>query len=278
MSIPTYSLNDGLAIPAIGFGTAKLHGFAATDAILSALDVGYRLIDTAMNYDNEGAVGKAVRLSGVPREQILVTTKLPGRFHEHDLAVAAVEESITRMGLDHVDIVLIHWPNPSRDRYVEAWQSLIECRERGLVRTIGVSNFLPQHLTRLVTETGVTPALNQIERHPFHQQSAQLAFDAELGIRDEAWSPLAREHWATTSPVVSDIAALHGKTPTQIVLAWHVASGVVAIPKSATPTRQAENLDIFDITLSTDEMAAITSLDGSGQRIVAEDSTTHEEM
>jgi diketogulonate reductase-like aldo/keto reductase len=182
------------------------------------------------------------------------------------------------MGLDYVDIVLIHWPNPSRDLYVEAWQALIDCRTRGLVRTIGVSNFLPHHLNRLVDETGVTPALNQIERHPFHQQAEQIAFDSSIGIRNEAWSPLARERWTGEAPVIFDIAAAHGKTPTQIILAWHVATGVVAIPKSATPARQIENLDVFDITLSADELEAIAGLEVTDRRIVPGDSNTHEEM
>jgi diketogulonate reductase-like aldo/keto reductase len=278
MSIPKYTLSDGTDIPAIGFGTWRLRGFDATRAILSGLDVGYRLLDSAFNYENEGALGAAVRQTSVPRDEIVVTSKLAGRHHEYALAVAAVEESLTRMGLEHIDLHLIHWPNPTIDRYVEAWQALIDCQRRGLIRSIGVSNFLPEHIDRLVAETGVTPVVNQIERHPFHPQWEQLASDKGRGIRDEAWSPIFRGGIEDDHPELAAIAASHGKTPVQAVLRWQVESGVIPIPKASSPARQAENLDIFDFELTEAETAAINALARPDKRVIAESPNEHVEL
>ncbi|MDR1833418.1 MAG: aldo/keto reductase [Propionibacteriaceae bacterium] len=278
MSVPTYTLNDGLEIPAIGFGTYKLRGFEGAAAIESALANGYRLLDSAMNYDNEGAVGLAVRRSAVPREQIVVTSKLPGRFHAHDLAVAAVEESLSRTGLDYLDLMLIHWPNPRVGLYVQAWQALVECRSRGLVRSIGVSNFLPEHVEAVVAATGVTPSVNQIERHPFFPQWEHLEWDAAHGIRDEAWSPLFRGNIALEAPELAGIAAAHGKTPTQVILRWHVQTGVIPIPKAAHPQRQVENISIFDFELSGPELQIVAGLARDDRRLVLQTPIEHEEM
>ena len=200
MGVPQYTLNDGTTIPAIGLGTWPLKGQEAVTAIAGALDVGYRLVDSAFNYENEGAVGAAVRASSVPREEIVVTSKLPGRHHAHDAAVRAIEESVLRTGLDHLDLYLIHWPNPNQHLFLEAWQAMVEARDRGLLRSIGTSNFLPEHVAALVAATGVAPAVNQIELHPLFPQGEQHAYDEAHGVRDEAWSPFGRGNQFLTDP------------------------------------------------------------------------------
>ncbi|MBN9375456.1 MAG: aldo/keto reductase, partial [Cellulomonas sp.] len=243
--MPQYTLNDGTTLPAIGFGTYPLRGQAGVAAMADAIAAGYRLLDSAFNYDNEGAVGAAVRASGVPRDEIQVTSKLPGRYHRHDAAVRAVEESVLRTGLDHIDLYLIHWPLPRRDRYVEAWQALVECRERGLVRSIGVSNFLPEHLDRIERETGVVPAVNQVELHPWLTQDELQAYHDAHGIRTEAWAPVGEDSGLRDEPVISQIAAAHGVTPTQVILRWDVERGIVPLPKSFSPVHRRENIDVF---------------------------------
>jgi diketogulonate reductase-like aldo/keto reductase len=277
-TIPTYELNDGHTIPAIGFGTWPLRGREAVDAVNSALEVGYRLVDTAVNYDNEADVGEAVRTSGLRREDVFVTSKLPGRHHGYDDAIGSVEESLGRMGLDHLDLHLIHWPNPSVGKYVEAWRALIECRERGLVRSIGVSNFTPAHLERIIAETGVTPAVNQVELHPYFPQVEQLQAHAAMGIRTSGWSPLGKRNAPYREPVVVAAAERTGATPAQVVLRWHVQRGSLPIPKSATPSRQVENLDVFGFELTDDEVAAITALGRPDGRLFGGDPDRHEEM
>jgi diketogulonate reductase-like aldo/keto reductase len=277
VAIPQHTLNDGTTIPAIGFGTYPLRGAPGVAAVRDAIEAGYRLIDSAFAYDNEGAVGAAIRSCGVPRDELVVTSKLPGRFHGHDDAVAAVEESVLRTGLDRIDLYLIHWPLPRRGRYVQAWQALIECRERGLVRSIGVSNFLPEHLDVLERETGVVPAVNQVELHPWLPQAEQVAYHEEHGIRTEAWAPVGEGSGLRDEPVISQIAAAHGVTPTQVILRWDVERGVVPLPKSASPDRRRENLDVFGFGLADDEVAAITAL-GRGQRLFDADPATHEEF
>jgi diketogulonate reductase-like aldo/keto reductase len=277
-TIPTYELNDAHSIPAIGFGTWPLRGRDAVDAVRSALEVGYRLVDTAVNYDNEAEVGEAVRTSGLPREDVFVTSKLPGRHHGYDDAIGSVEESLGRMGLDYLDLHLIHWPNPSVGQFVEAWRALIECRERGLVRSIGVSNFTPAHLERIITETGVTPAVNQVELHPYFPQVEQLRAHAAMGIRPSGWSPLGKRNAPYGEPVVVAAAERTGATPAQVVLRWHVQRGSLPIPKSATPSRQVENLDVFGFELTDDEVAAITALGRPDGRLFGGDPDRHEEM
>ena len=277
MGIPQYTLNDGTTLPAIGFGTYPLRGQAGVAAMTDALAAGYRLLDSAFNYDNEGAVGAAVRASGVPREEVRVTSKLPGRYHAHDAAVHAVEESVLRTGLDHLDMYLIHWPLPRRDRYVEAWQALIECRERGLVRSIGVSNFLPEHLERIERETGVAPAVNQVELHPWLPQDEQQAYHDAHGIRTEAWAPVGEDSGLRDEPVISQIAAAHGVTPTQVILRWDVERGIVPLPKSFSPVHRRENIDVFGFALAADEVAAISAL-GRAHRLFGADPATHEEL
>jgi diketogulonate reductase-like aldo/keto reductase len=274
----SYRLNDGHELPVIGFGTYALRDAEAVDAVGSALEVGYRLVDTAVNYQNEEAVGEAVRNSGLPREDVRIATKVPGRFHARDLAVRSVEDSLRTMGLDYLDLVLIHWPNPSRDLYAEAWQALVEVRERGLVRSIGVSNFSSGHLHRIIDETGVVPAVNQLEVHPYFPQEQMLEVNAGLGILTQAWSPLGKRNPAYAARAVADAAAAHRATPAQVVLGWHLQRGVLPVPKSATPARQRENLAASGVELSAEEVAAITALGRPDGRLFGGDPDTHEEM
>ncbi|MFW0796820.1 aldo/keto reductase [Gordonia sp. CPCC 205515] len=270
--------HDGFTLPAIGFGTYKCNGADGVDVISRALDTGYRLIDSAFNYENEGTVGRAVRASSVPRDQVIVTSKLPGRHHAYDEAVVTIEESLYRTGLDYLDLYLIHWPNPRVDKYVEAWRALIDARERGLVRAIGVCNFEPEHLERLDRETGVLPVVNQIELHPRFPQAELLAYDAEHGILTEAWSPIGQGNDLLDDPLIRDVAEGRGYTPGQTVLAWAAARGAIPLPKAASPNRQTDNLAAVDLTLSDDEIARITSLGRPDGRNKGQDPQTWEEF
>jgi 2,5-diketo-D-gluconate reductase A len=278
MSVPTYDLNDGTTLPAIGFGTYPMRGEDGVSAIVSALDTGYRLLDTAVNYENEAEVGEALRRSGIPRDEIRVTSKIPGRHHAYDLAVSSTKESLQRLGLDHLDLHLIHWPNPSQGLFGEAWQALVDLQKQGLVRTIGVSNFTETHLRQVIDATGVTPAVNQVELHPLFPQEAMRAVHEELGIRTEAWSPMGKRQAQYDAPPVRAAAERLGVTPGQVILRWHVELGSVPIPKSATPSRQAENLDVFGFELTEDEVAAITALGRPDGRLFGGDPDVHEEM
>jgi 2,5-diketo-D-gluconate reductase A len=274
----TRALADGTTLPAIGFGTYPLRGDKGIDAIVSAIDIGYRLIDTAVNYENEVEVGEAIRRSGVPREELQVTSKLPGRHHAYDDAVASVHGSLDRLGLDYLDLHLIHWPNPSVGKYDEAWRALVELQRQGLVRSIGVSNFAEQHLDRIIADTGVTPAVNQIELHPAFPQQHMREVNQRLGIQTESWSPLGKRKPAFTEPAVDAAASAHDVTPAQVVLRWHTQLGTIPIPKSATPARQRDNLDVFGFELSADELTAITAIGDRGGRLFGGDPNTHEEM
>jgi 2,5-diketo-D-gluconate reductase A len=278
MEIPTHELNDGQALPAIGFGTYPLRGDDGTAAITSAIEAGYRLLDTAVNYDNEREVGEAIRRSGVPRDELVVCSKIPGRHHGYDDAIRSTRESLERLGLDHLDLHLIHWPNPGQGRYAEAWRALVRLREDGLVRSIGVSNFTAAHLARVIDETGVTPAVNQVELHPYFPQEEMRAVHAGLGIRTESWSPLGKRQAPFSEPAVAEAARAHGVRPGQVILRWQVQLGAVPIPKSATPARQRDNLDVFGFELGDDEMAAITALGRPDGRLFGGDPETHEEM
>ena len=278
MAIPTHTVNDGSTLPAIGFGTYPMKGEDGVTAIRSAIEVGYRLLDTAVNYENEHEVGEAIRRSGVAREELQVTSKLPGRDHGYDEAIASVHGSLDRLGLEYLDLHLIHWPNPSRDQYVDAWRALVDLREQGLVRSIGVSNFTARHLERIIEATGVTPAVNQIELHPYFTQARMRAVNEGLGIRTEAWSPLGKRQAPFAEPAVAAAAERHGVAPGQVILRWHVQLGSIPIPKSATPERQRQNLDVFGFELSADELAAITSLGRPDGRLFGGDPDTHEEM
>jgi 2,5-diketo-D-gluconate reductase A len=278
MAIPTYTLNDGTTLPTIGFGTYPLKGADGTAAMQSAIEAGYRLLDTAVNYGNEAEVGEAIRRSGIPRDELRVASKIPGRHHGYDDAVASVRGSLDRLGLDYLDLHLIHWPNPRVGRYVEAWRALVDLREQGLVRSIGVSNFTAEHLQRVIDETGVTPSVNQVELHPYFPQAEMRAGHDRLGIRTESWSPLGKRQAPFGEPAVAEAAERHGVTPGQVILRWQVQLGSVPIPKSATPERQRQNLDVFGFELTDDEVAGITALGRPDGRLFGGDPDTHEEM
>jgi diketogulonate reductase-like aldo/keto reductase len=275
-AIPSVTLNDGTWFPELGLGTYNLRGEEGIEAMVSAIETGYRLLDTAVNYENEREVGEAVRRSGVPRDQLLVASKIPGRHHGRQEAIDSVKGSLGMLDLDRIDLHLIHWPNPSVGRYVDTWQGLIEARQQGLVRSIGVSNFTEAMLTELIEETGVAPAVNQVELHPYFPQDQLRAFHAQHGIRTESWSPLARRSELLTEQLLHELATIYEVTPTQVVLRWHTQLGSTPIPKSSDPDRQRENADVFDFTLTEEQIAAISALERG--RLWGADPNTHEEM
>lgn len=277
-ALADYPLNDGNRLPAVGFGTSSLKGREAIAAIDSALEAGYRYLDTAVNYGNEAEVGQVVRASGLSREEVLAATKVPGRDHAKDRAVRSVEDSLRTTGLDYLDMVLIHWPNPSQQLFVEAWQGLVEARERELVRSIGVSNFTPEHLDAIINATGVTPALNQIEMHPYFTQEHMRAENTDRGVLTQSWSPLGKGTVSLDEPAIAGAAERLGVTPGQVILRWHIQAGVMPLPKSGDPDRQAANLDLAAFELSDDEVAAINALTRADGRRFGGDPNTHEEM
>jgi 2,5-diketo-D-gluconate reductase A len=259
-SVPLVDFNDGNRIPQLGFGVFQVPPEDTAEIVLRAFEVGYRSIDTAAAYENEAGVGEAIARSGPRREQLFVTTKVWNNDHGHDRARQAFERSLERLNLEYVDLYLIHWPAPASDRYVETWEALCELKSEGRARSIGVSNFLPEHLERIIDATGVTPALNQIELHPRLQQPELRAFHSDHGIVTEAWSPLGKGQLLGDETIRS-IASAHGRTPAQVVLRWHTQLGNVVIPKSVTPERIEENFQLFDFELTRDEMEAIHGLD-----------------
>lgn len=274
----TYTLRDGLTIPKIGFGTYKLNGAHGVQVIDSAIDRGYRLLDTAFNYENEGAVGEAVRRSSVPRLELLISSKLPGRHHTYAEAINTIQESLYRAGLDYYDLYLIHWPNPKEDHYVEAWQALIDAQKLGLIRSIGVSNFLPEHLERLNKETGVLPVINQVELHPYFNQQAQRDYDQAHGILTQDWSPLGRASEMLQNETLKEIAAHYHKNVGQLILRWELQLGTLPIPKSSTPSRQAGNMDVFDFEISTADMTTINGLSQADGRLNNQDPAVYQEF
>lgn len=276
MTIPTRTLNDGHQIPAIGFGTYKLTGDAGMNSVVTAIEGGYRLIDTALNYENEAVVGEAIRRSGVPREEITLATKLPGRFHGEVETRAGFMESLSNLGVDYVDLFLIHWPLPRIGKYLDSWRTMIELQKEGLIRSIGVSNFTQEHLGLLMKETGIVPAVNQIELHPHFPQAAMRVFHAEHGIQTQSWSPLAQLRSLLEDPIVVAAAHAHDVTPSQAVLRWHVQLGSIPIPKSANTSRQRENLDVFGFELTDAEVDSISSLESG--RLWGGDPETNEEF
>lgn len=276
-ALPHFTAHNGFSLPALGFGTYALNGDAGADAVATAIGAGYRLLDSAFNYENEGSVGRGVRAADVDRSEIIVTTKIPGRHHPRDKARTSIEESRSRLGLDAVDLHLIHWPNPKQDEYLQAWEALVDAQQRGIVRQIGVSNFLPEHLERIERETGVRPVVNQIEVHPYFPQHEQLAFHREHGIITEAWSPLGRAKELIQEQVIGEVAAAHGISPAQTVLAWHVARETVAIPKASSLEHQASNLAAGEIVLTTAEVEAISALGRPDGRLFDADPASHEE-
>lgn len=260
------TLNNNVRMPQLGFGVWQVADDEAEKAVATALEYGYRSIDTAKLYRNEEGVGRALRASGVPREELFVTTKLWNDQHGYDEALRAFDAGMRRLGLETLDLYLIHWPAPKQDRYVETWKALEKLYADGRVRAIGVSNFTVSTLERLLAETDVIPALNQIELHPQFAQRELRGLHAERGIATEAWSPLGQGKGLLDLPVLAKIGAKYGKTAAQVVLRWHIQLGNVVIPKSVTPSRIKENIEVFDFTLSPDDMAAINGLD-EGRRL-----------
>lgn len=258
-----YDLNDGSTLPEIGLGTVNIRGAKGVNSIVTAIEEnGYRLIDTSTNYNNEGVVGEAIRRADVPREQLIISSKLPGSAHDYDKAITMIQESLYRIGIDYFDKYLIHWPLPKQDKYVEAWQALIDAQKFGLIKTIGVSNFLAEHLERLIEETGVTPATNQIERHPYFNNKELVETNRKHGILTEAWSPFGRKiNDVLENPVIKEIADKYAKSPAQVIIRWNVQNGVLVIPKSDSKAHQWENLDVYGFELTQEDLEAIDALD-----------------
>lgn len=276
--VPEIILNDGLIVPNIGFGTYNIKGARGVNTLENAISAGYRLFDTAYNYENEATVGQAIKRNSIPREKLVVTSKLPGRYHLYEDAISAIQESLYRADLDYYDLYLIHWPNPKQDHYTEAWQTLIDAQKFGLIRSIGVSNFLPEQLERLEKETGVLPSVNQIELHPYFTQEKQLAWNKEQGIQTQSWSPLGRANDILKNKTIKEIADTHQKSISQIILRWHVQLGSIPIPKSSSFKHQVDNLSIFDFVLSNEEMGLISALNKPDGRNKNQDPAVYEEF
>ncbi|MGW1159452.1 aldo/keto reductase [Streptomyces sp. NPDC002513] len=258
--VPPIILNNGVEMPQLGFGVWQVPDAEAESAVATALEAGYRSIDTAAIYGNEEGVGKAVAASGVARQDLFITTKLWNSDHGYDSTLRAFDTSLEKLGLEYVDLYLIHWPLPSRGTFVETYKALEAIYADGRAKAIGVSNFLPEHLRTLIDATSIIPAVDQIELHPHLQQHAAREYHAEQGITTEAWSPLGQGKGLLEVPAIVAIAQKHNRTPAQIVLRWHIQLGNVVIPKSVTPSRIKENIEVFDFSLDTEDMAAISAL------------------
>ncbi len=263
--VPTITLNNGVEIPQLGFGVFQIEPDKTKDATLAALEVGYRHIDTAEMYGNEKEVGEAVRASGIDRGEIFVTSKLNNGFHAYDDALGAFDQSLKDLDIDYLDLFLVHWPLPGVGDYVETWKAMEKMYESGRVKAIGVSNFQPHHLRRIHGETSVTPAVNQIEVHPYFTNDEVRAFNSEHGIATEAWSPIAQGN-VLQDETVTRIAGNLGRTPAQVTLRWHIQRGDIVFPKSVTRSRVEENFQLFDFELSAEDMTAITALDRDGRQ------------
>jgi 2,5-diketo-D-gluconate reductase A len=263
---PMLKMNDGIEIPQLGFGVFQIEPGETAGSVRRALEAGYRLIDTAQGYGNEEGVGEALAECGIPADRIFVTTKLTNSEHGHDKTIAAFDASMRKLGLDVLDLFLIHWPVPELDLYVETWKAFEELQSDGRIRSIGVSNFTEKHLERLFDETGVVPAVNQVELHPRFPQEQLRAFHTERGILTEAWSPLGQGKGLLEDPVLVELAKAKGKSPAQVVLRWHIQLGNVVIPKSVTPARIQENIEVFDFSLDDPEMLQISKM-ATGERI-----------
>ncbi|WP_456030085.1 aldo/keto reductase [Rothia dentocariosa] len=265
--VKNITFNDGNSIPQLGYGVWQIEDNGAADAVGTALETGYRHIDTASIYGNEVGVGRGIAASSVPREDIFLTTKLWNSDQGFEKAIAALDASLERLGTDYVDLYLIHWAMPQQGTYLESWRALIELKKQGKVRSIGVSNFPQAQLREIIADTSVTPAIHQIELHPYFSQEDMRAVHSEFGIATEAWSPLGQGGEILKDPVIVEIAGKHGISPAQVVLAWHLAKGIVAIPKSVTPARIAENFAAANVTLDAADIAAIDGLTRKDGRI-----------
>lgn len=274
-TVPSHVLNDGTSIPAIGFGTYRHTGAAGTAAVAQALRDGYRLVDTAAAYGNEAEVGRGVAESGVPREEVVVTSKVRGRDQGYDATLRAFDATLAALSLDRLDLYLIHWPLPHLDRYVATWRALVRLREEGRVRSIGVSNFTAEHLDRVADASGVMPAVNQVEMHPYFPQPRLRAANAARGVLTQSWSPLGRKTDLLADPVVVEVAAAHAVTPAQAVLRWHLELGAVPIPKASSPDRWRTNLDVLSFTLTEEETDRLAALERGR---IGGDPETYEEL
>jgi 2,5-diketo-D-gluconate reductase A len=273
---PSVRLRNGVEMPVLGIGTSPLRGRDSTDQIRAAIEAGYRLIDTAENYGNEDAVGQGLRDSGIDRSEVFLTTKFNRKWHSVDGVRQAYEASKKRLGVDYIDLLLVHWPNPDQDRYVEAVQGLQALLDSGELRAIGVSNFKPAHLQRVQDETGIVPHVNQIQLSPYGTRAESRAYHTEHGIVTESWSPLgASSSGLRNDPMITEIGQAYQKSTTQVVLRWHVQLGCVAIPRSSNPGRMAENLDIFDFELTAEEMDRISAFDRGNSEIADSDKVGH---
>jgi 2,5-diketo-D-gluconate reductase A len=259
---PAIPLNDGNSIPQLGFGVWRLDEADAPRVVGAAIDAGYRHIDTAQGYDNEAGVGEAIKQASIGREELFITSKLRNGHQGYDSALRSLDESLERLQLDHLDLFLIHWPAPEHDRYVDTWRALIEAQKNGKVKSIGVSNFLPEHLTRIIDETGVTPAVNQLELHPAYQQRDIREFHRDRDIQIECYSPLGGQGSGLfENQAIVEIAEKHGKSPAQVIIRWHLQQNLIVLPKSSKPERAKDNFDVWDFTLSAEDVAQIDRLD-----------------
>ncbi|MGV3244114.1 aldo/keto reductase [Staphylococcus sp. 11261D007BR] len=274
----TYTLRNGQILDQVGFGTYKLNGMQGAHAISNAIQLGYHVLDTAYNYENEGAVGRAIQLSGAQRQNLFVTSKLPGRYQSYDDVFVTIQESLFRSGLDYFDLYLIHWPNPKQGLYVEAWKAMIAAQKAGLIKSIGVCNFLPEHLETLKEETGVLPEVNQIECHPYFSQNELIQYHQNHQILTQAWSPLGRDNGVMKEPTIVDIGKKYQKSPAQVILRWHLQKGVMPIPKATSSVRQLENKSIFDFELSQEDMNQIDALTREDGRRKNQDPAVYEEF
>lgn len=275
MTIPVLPLNDGYTMPQIGLGTATLNDEAVASVLVTAIELGYRHIDTAFRYGNQRGVGKGVRDSGIDREQLFVTTKLDGEFQGNERAIAGLDECLRQLGMEYVDLLLIHWPLPQRNEYVSTWKTLEKLAQSGKVRSIGVSNFKPAHLERLFAEATVRPVANQIQLSPRITRPDHVDFDRAHDIVTVAWSPLGQGKGLLAEPLLTTIGAKYGKTPAQIVLRWNVELGLATVPRSANPERLAQNLAVFDFSLTAAEIAAISALDTGAEERADSDKIGH---
>jgi 2,5-diketo-D-gluconate reductase A len=268
-------LASGVRIPRIGLGTWPMEDATAERVVPTAVEVGYRLVDTAENYGNERGVGRGLRASGVPREELFVTTKFNKQWHSVDGARRACEASLERLGLDYLDLLLVHWPNPAQDRYVDAFRGLVELLRDGLLRAVGTSNFTPAHLQRVIDEAGVTPDVNQLQLSPYVVQEGGRAFAARHGIVVQSWSPLARGPELRSEPVVTRLAQRYRRTPAQVLLRWHIELGLVPVPKSEDPQRLRENIAVFDFTLPPEDVARLSALDRGDELVLDPETFGH---
>ena len=274
-----HELSDGQHLPEIGFGTYKLNGFAGTQSILSAVDAGYRLFDTAFNYQNEGTVGQAIQQSHVTRDELIITSKLLGKYYSsYQDSIDLIQESLYRSKLDYFDLYLLHWPNPIDDHYLEAWHTLIQAQKFGLVKSIGVCNFLPEHIERLKKETNILPVVNQVELHPYFNQQELREYNNTQNILTQAWSPLVRASAILKDPVLVELAKKYHKNIGQLVLKWEISLGVLPIPKASSYARQKGNLDLFDFGISSSDMQRINDLTKPDGRTNNQDPAVYQEF